>query len=320
MLIKVVLLIAIVIFFALNMGGANIAAAFGGAYGSNIIKRKKAILLFGIFVILGALLLGKFVSKTLSKGIIPEELIDFNVVLIILFSATSSLFLANLLKVPQSTSLVTVGAIAGAGLHFGKLVGRTFAFLVPMWIILPVIAYTLTLYLGKFFYPPRDKNFRLYEKIFTHQKRLKIFVILSSCYSAFAIGANNVANAVGPLAGARILNQMWGLLLIAPLFGIGGAIFKKPIETTGKEIVPLGVFTTVLVGFVSGTLMIIASALGVPQSFVHLNIASLFGISSLKNGHNYTIRRSITKRTLMVWLISPLIAMSLSFLLLTIFK
>ena len=316
MLIKVAILIIVVIFFALNMGGANFAASFGAAYGSNIIKRRKAILLFSLFVILGALWLGKFVSNTLSKGIIPQQTIDFNVSLAIFLSASLTLFLSNLLKVPQSTSLVTVGAIVGAGLYFGQLHLHSFLFLIPMWILLPVIGYGLTLYLGRYFYPPRNGNFRLYEKIITHEKKLKTFVLISSCYNAFAVGTNNVANAVGPLWGAGIMNQLSGFLLIAPLFGIGGMLFKRSIQITGKGVVPLGIFTAVLVCFITSTLMIIASALGVPQSSVHLKMASIFAISSLKNGPRFTIKQSITKKTIITWLISPLLAIISSFLLL----
>ena len=44
--------------------------------------------------------------------------------LIILGAATSGLFLANILKIPQSTSQVTVGAIAGASMG-GKKVTPT---------------------------------------------------------------------------------------------------------------------------------------------------------------------------------------------------
>ncbi len=314
--VKAFLLLVVVVSFALSAGGANFAASFGAACGSGVVRRKQAILLFTLFVTLGAVLLGKFVSNTLSEGIIPVEIINFNVSLIIIIAATLSLLLANVLKIPQSTSLITVGAIVGIGLGFGKINVRTFLFLIPMWIILPLVGYGLTLFLGRFFYPPRHGNLRLYEKIAAHEGKLKTFVMVSSCYDAFAIGTNNVANIVGPLSGGGIVSAGLGFLIVAPLFGIGGILFKGAFQTAGKDIVPLGVFTTALTCFIPSTLMIVASASGVPQSFVHLKMASIFAIASLKDGYGVTIKRQIAKRTLAAWTVSPVLSVMISFSLL----
>ncbi|MDP2912347.1 MAG: inorganic phosphate transporter, partial [Candidatus Omnitrophota bacterium] len=115
-MIKHIILILTVIFFSLNMGASGIAPSFASTYGSGLIKKRNALLLFGVFVILGAIILGRNVAVTLGKGLLPKEVISFDVVLVILVAATLSLFLANILKIPQSTSQVTVGAIVGAGL------------------------------------------------------------------------------------------------------------------------------------------------------------------------------------------------------------
>ena len=65
--------------------------------------------------------MGKNVAVTLGKNLLPAGLISFDAALIILASAAISLFLANILKIPQSTSQVTVGAAVGAGLYFKQL-------------------------------------------------------------------------------------------------------------------------------------------------------------------------------------------------------
>jgi len=302
-----------VVLFALSMGGSNFGASFAAAYGGKILTRKKAQLLFVIFVFLGAVLIGRPVAETLGSKIIPPGLIKVDVLLIILISATVSLFAANLLHVPQSTSLVTVGAILGAGLYFKQIYSGTFFYLMPFWVFSPIIAYILTYLLGKLVYPPRKSNFWIYEKLVNHTDRLKTFVIIASCYNAFSVGTNNVANAAGPLFGAGILGKGLGLALIAPVFGLGSFVFHHPLKTAGNKIVPLGLLTATIICLVTGTLMIIASVFGVPQSFVMIKVASVFAIGGLKNGHKLTFANPVTKKTYLTWLITPLLATLISY-------
>ncbi len=317
-MIQYIFLIILVIFFAFNMGASGIAPSFASTYGGKFIRKRNALILFGIFVILGAVFLGKNVTLTLGKNLIPKEFVSFNVVLVILGSAALGLFIANILKIPQSTSQVTVGAIVGAGLYFHHLNLKTlFLKILPMWIILPVLSYILTLLVYKIIYPPHHNNLHIYQKIFANEKKMRLSALVVSCYVAFAIGSNNVANAVGPLSEAGILGIASGLFLIAPLFGIGAWLMGKgPLETAGKEIVPLGLVSSTLVSFVTASLLIFASVLGVPQSLVQLNLSSIFAISCLKNGHRYTWDQHIIHKTFAIWIITPLISLGLSYLLL----
>ena len=107
----IVIILLLAMFFAMNMGGASFAASFAASYGGGFIKQGKAGVLFIVFVILGAVLLGQNVSLTLGRGIIPSDLITQKALIIIFLCAGLSMFSANLMKIPQSTSLVTVAAI-----------------------------------------------------------------------------------------------------------------------------------------------------------------------------------------------------------------
>ncbi len=304
----------------MNMGASGIAPTFSAAYGGKLVNRKLAALLFGIFVCLGAISLGRGVVKTISQGILPQSFMNFDVALVILLSATASLFLANLLGIPESTSMVTVGAITGAGLYFKHLQLRTFLWLIPLWVLFPVISFLLTYFIYRMIYPPRDKNLWLYEKILSQEKALRVLALIISCYGAFAVGTNNVANALGPLVGAKIIDMNLGLFLIAPFFGLGALFFgKRNIETFGKEVVPLGTITASLVSLVTGSLLVVASSLGAPFPYVQLTALSIFAISCIKNGHRVTLSHHITRRTMMVWTLTPLLATGVSYLLLSLF-
>lgn len=319
-MLKNIILAGVVVFFALNMGGSGIAPTFSAVYGARLIRKKFAAVLFGIFVILGAAILGRGVVKTLSQGILPGGFINGDVALIILLAATSSLFLANLLGIPESTSMVTVGAVTGAGLYFKHLQVKTFFWLIPLWVAFPIISFILTYALYKFIYPPNHKNLWLYQKIFSNEKKLQKLAVIISCYGAFAVGTNNVANAIGPLVGAKLIDTNTGLLLLSPLFGLGALIFgRRNIETFGKEVVPLGLITSNIVCLVTGSLLIVASSLGAPFPYVQLNALSVFAISCIKNGHRVTLGHHITRKTFMVWTLTPLLAVSVSYALLSLF-
>ncbi|MCX6357321.1 MAG: inorganic phosphate transporter [Candidatus Aureabacteria bacterium] len=316
------ILIAVVVFFAMNMGASGLAPSFAAPHGARLIAKSRALLLFGIFVILGAITLGSNVAVTLGKGLLPTGLLTADVALVILASSAISLFLANILGIPQSTSQVTVGAITGAGLYFRHLNCATLFFkILPLWILLPLLSYALTFALYRIIYPPSSGNLHLYQRVFTNEKALRITTLAAGCYVAFAIGSNNVANAVGPLYGAGIVRISTGLLAVAPLFGVGAwAMGTGPLETAGSEIVPLGLISSTLVCFVTASLLLVASMAGVPQSLVQLNIFSIFAVSCIKNGHRCTMNHQVTRKTLLIWALTPVLAVLISYLLLAVFK
>lgn len=316
---NLILLIVSILFFSMNMGGSNIAPAFAAVFGAKLIDHKKAVLLFTIFVVLGGILLGYGVVKTLGGGIIPKEYMSFNVVLIILLSSSIGLFIANILRVPESTSWTTVFAISGVGLALNRLNYWIYLKIIPFWIILPLLSFGITYFLYKVIYPPRKENLYLYQAFFSHDGKVKALALFSSLYIAFGAGTNNVANAVGPLAGAGLLDPLPGLLIIGPLFGLGALAFGKRIMTTvGKEIVPLGLISASLVSVVTASLLIFASLLGIPQSLVQLQALSVMAIGSVKH-ENHIINQEASRRIFAAWAITPILAFILGFFLTKIF-
>lgn len=310
------LLLLLSIWLAINFGGSSFGPSFASPYGCGIISKKKAIILYLIFVLLGSICLGKFVTTTLSSRIIPTEAFSIPIAIAVIFSTSISVFIANLLHIPQSTSITIVAALTGVGIRIGQVHIKTLLHIVPFWLLLPLISFFVTLLLGKYIYPPREQNFWLYEKVISHQNRLKKFVLIASCYNAFAIGSNNVPNVAGPIVGSGILPSIFALGLFGILFGIGGSIFHGPLRTASTGIVPIGLMTATIISFVSGTLLIVASSLGIPQSFAMIKMSSIFAIGSLKDGHTTTFSNPNTYKTYIVWIISPVISLITAYLIL----
>lgn len=300
------------IFFAINMGCSGTAPSFASAYGSKILSHKKVALLFTVFVLIGAYTLGHRVLKTISKGIIPQESITIEVCLIILLAACIALLIANILKVPQSTSQVTVLAVAGIGIYLGNMKFDVLLIMLPMWLILPIIALISGLLLSRYVYKKAHLAFKKRERL------LKLFTIATCCYVAFGIGSNNVANAVGPLVGANIINNRLGVLILAPCFGIGSLLIgERVLKTVGKGVTELNLTRASFVCLITGTLLLVASLAGIPQSLVQLNTMAIIGIG-LGNGGKKGVRIKTIWTVIKVWVIAPIFALVISFLLISI--
>jgi sulfate permease len=313
------LLVATSLFFALNMGGSGLAPAFAGSLGAKLLRRPAAVFLFTVFVLVGALGFGGFVAKTLGRDLVPTQTLNEHVVLCVLLSASGALFLANLLKIPQSTSWVTVFAIVAVGLHFANLKPDTILYrLLPAWIGLPLTSFLLTAAVTRFLYPLRTGNMRAHERIVKHGRTMNALALSASCYVALAIGSNNVANVVGPLSAAGVIDVVDGFVLVAPLFGLGAFLFRAPAETVGNAIVPLGLATATITNVITGSLLIFASWQGIPQSLVQINAASIIAVSLVKEGSWSLMPGSVLQKIGVLWIASPLIAAMLTAILLRI--
>ncbi len=320
----------IAIFLAINMGGSGTGPAFSAAYGSNVLRKSLIPGLFGIMVFLGAILAGKGTATTLGKDLLDPKMMSFTLVSIILFSVAISLLVANLAGIPQSTSQATVLAIVAPAIYFHQLNSDKLLFqIIPTWFILPVISFFLSFFLGKYIYRPMRKRGYTMTTRSSNLNRISIInilIVVMSLYVAFTIGANNVANAAGPIASMTanelhispdrnfILIMILSTLIVAPNFGIGSSIFgQRILENTGKEIVLFGKFEAVIIAFVSASLLLVASVTkGIPSSLVQLNVAAILGIGVAKLGTKNIFRKTEVRKFFLMWIIAPTIAFLLS--------
>jgi len=311
----IILLIIIGIFLAMNMGASGFSISFTPSCGSNLLKRNQAVVLYTVFLLVGAMLIGPRVVETLTRKISQQQ-ISGSSGLIILISAVITMFTANLLKIPQSTSFITVSAFVGVGLFYHQLNWFTILKIFYIALIFSFLAYLSAYLIGSVFYPPRNNNLRFYEKVFIHRNKLRRFIIWTDCYSAFAVGTNNVANVVAPLLAVLSVDPLILLATTAPFFGLGGYTFGKGVlHTISKEIVSLGEISAGIISLVVSSFVVIASLLGLPTPYVQFTTFSVLAISSLKDSFNVTFKKTIVKRIFVVWVIMPLLTATISFLL-----
>jgi sulfate permease len=278
-------------------------------------------------VFLGAMIAGKATSATIGKDLIQPELMSWVLVTIILGSVGVTLFIANILGIPQSNVQTTVFAISAPAVYFHQFnTHKVFFEIVPTWFIAPLLSFSICFLFGKFVYTPiRKKGYLTYGQLSQHPA-VKAIIIIMSLYVAFSIGANNVANAVGPIApmmshelklpfdgnGFSII-MVLTTLVVAPNFAIGASILgSKGLENTGKGIFLFGPFEAIIISFVTASILLISSTRGIPTSLIQLNAGAIIGIGVARLGARNIFRKTSVNKFFIVWAIAPLIAFLLA--------
>lgn len=138
--------------------------------------------------------------------------------------------------------------------------------------------------------------------------------VISACMMAFAHGANDVANAIGPLSaalhiyatGAVSLNNsvpLWALALGGLGIVIGLATWGwRVIETIGKKITELTPTRGFAAEFGAATTILIASRLGMPISTTHTLVGAVIGVGLA--GGIEALNLGMTKDIVASWVVT----------------
>jgi len=119
-------------------------------------------------------------------------------------------------------------------------------------------------------------------------------LICSAALLSFAHGANDVANAVGPLAAineavlhgavaAKAAIPLWVMLVGAIGIALGLALYgPKLIKTVGSEITELDQSRAFCIAMAAAITVIIATQFGLPVSSTHIAVGAVFGVGFLR--------------------------------------
>lgn len=144
-------------------------------------------------------------------------------------------------------------------------------------------------------------------------KLFTIPLIGSAALLSFAHGANDVANAVGPLAaivsaadgsaidGGKIALPLWVMVIGAIGISIGLLLYgPKLIRTVGEKITKLNQMRAFCVALAAAITVIAASWLGLPVSSTHIAVGGIFGVGFLREflEHRANKQKARTAETL----------------------
>ena len=133
-------------------------------------------------------------------------------------------------------------------------------------------------------------------------------LVFSAALLSFAHGANDVANAVGPLAAivhaeqfgefaGKVTIPLWVMVIGAMGISFGLVLFgPKLIRMVGSQITKLNPMRAYCVALSAAITVIIASWLGLPVSSTHIAVGGIFGVGFYREWHaERRIRRTNAK-------------------------
>jgi PiT family inorganic phosphate transporter len=153
-------------------------------------------------------------------------------------------------------------------------------------------------------------------------RRMQVF---TSCYVALSQGANDVANAIGPIAAIYVLAKQHAFLAKAEvpiwMLAVGGlgiacgimVMGKKVMITVGERITTLTNTRGFSVDFGAATTVLVASKLGLPVSTTHAAVGAVTGVG-LARGFK-AVDFGVLGRIVVYWVLTVPIAAFTSILL-----
>jgi len=190
--------------------------------------------------------------------------------------------------------------------------------------VISVIVIFIAIYLLK------DIEAKCVEDYATVEGIFRKLQVVTSCYVAFAHGANDVANAIGPVAaivplsqGISITSEVEVPVYLLALGGIGISIGcltwgRRVMKTVGSRITSLTNTRGFSVDFGAATTVLIASKLGLPISTSHTVVGAVIGVG-LARGLE-AVDLSIIKKIIVSWILTLPIAAGTSIVIFLILR
>jgi PiT family inorganic phosphate transporter len=329
-LLLTILMIAAGFYVGWNIGANDAANCIGTTVGARIITYRKAVVIMAVMVILGGVLQGHHVMKTVGKGIVisdsatyaayhgepagarfkqyfPDDRLPDKAILVALLSAGLFVTLATFSSIPVSTSQAIVGGIAGTGLGIVGMQAAYFKLGVLLkifgaWVVSPVLtlcmSFALYLVLGRMF---RGRTSVAWSRV------LAVAVVVSAAYVSYSLGANDVGNAIGPLLSKYPDKGPWLALLGGVAMAAGAFTFGERVtKTVGKSITQLD-YAGALAAQLSAAFGVhLFSMAGIPVSTSQAVVGGVIGVGLTKGARAVSARKIST--IFLGWVITPLCA------------
>ena len=286
------------------MGANDAANCMGTAVGARVRTLREAVVLVSVFAFLGSILLGGRVIKTIGKGIVPLDRIDSpiatRIALAAMLAAGTWMVLATALRLPVSATHSSVGAVAGAGLASGSvpIMWNKFADIFLAWLLTPLGGAILGMIIYKILLR------WLADSKFYNERLIRILLTLSGIYMAFSWGANDVANATGPIVGSGVLTSGQAAIIGGAAIALGVAGWGyKVMETIGSGITNLGPLMAFAAEAAAAANVHLYTMWGIPVSTSHAIVGAVFGVG-LVNGAAAINKRTV-RDIVLAWAATP---------------
>jgi PiT family inorganic phosphate transporter len=291
-------------------GFHDTANAIATSVATRVLSPGRAVSMAAVLNFVGALT-GTAVATTVGKGIIAPENATQQLVVAALLSAIAWNLLTWYYGIPSSSSHALVFSIVGAGVAeagWGAILpgglDKTFRGLVasPVLGFVAAFAVMVALLWGFRNFYPRQVT-RIFGKL----------QIVSAAWMAFSHGGNDAQKTMGVITMALASYYgwtgddwgvpLWVVIAAASAMALGTAIGGwRIIRTMGLKIVELRPIDGFAAETAAGTIIEIASRLGIPVSTTHVISSAILGVGATKRLS--AVRWGVAGRIVSAWVVT----------------
>lgn len=298
--------VAACLLIAFGIGSNDTSNALGICIGCGVIKLRRALIVFGCFVLIGILVQGQKVMETVGKDLVE---VNIPILSISLSVAAFLIIVSNWKRLPLSTHQVIIGSLTGSAVASGAAVNFTAMLeIVVSWIVSPLVAFFTSMLL----YKAMEKTISKLS-LFRIERILRTLLLFSGILIAYNTGANELATILGPVIHSGLIEQLRASL-IGSLFVFLGAVIlsHRVIETIGKGITTLDPYSGFAAQFGAGMCVLFFTFLGMPISTTYCIIGSISGVGMSKGME--TVKFGLIRKIMANWVLAPSLAFFISFL------
>jgi PiT family inorganic phosphate transporter len=292
-----------------GIGAHDAANTFGPQIGANIISYRRAVTLAAIFALVGAVVEGQKVFPTLGR--ITPLLPATSICATLAAGATVNIMTA--FGLPISTSHTIVGALVGVALFQGAdvdvaVVQRIGASMVTAPIGAAIIAYVLYRAVA-ILTAGRLGNLLVFERV------VRYAAVIVGCYAAYALGSNNMGNAIAPAVAAGLVEARAGAALGGMAIAVGVLTYgRNLIMLVGRRITALDPVSALIAALATALTVHLFTQIGVPVSTSQATIGAVVGVGLTKG--LVAVNRRMFLLIPAMWVLSVAFAAGVAYLLL----
>ena len=304
------LLVALALAFAWSMGAHYTGACMGMPHALGAISARRALVLMAPLTFLGAAFASHDVARRVGHGLTdaPLDVAAQAVVVGVAFTLTS---LFNRLRIPTSTIQILVFTVAGVALATGAGVRwSAIASLAVVWAVAPLATFALGFAGTKLLTGALSAS----NTVLQGTDLLAAGLVAVGGAASFAMGANDVANASGPLVGAGVLGPFAAGAVGGAGLAVGVLTWGRPLLTrVAFEIVAVDRAMATAAQLVQAAVVLSAVAFGYFTSMNQALVGAMAG-AGLARGRE-TVRRNTVVAILRGWIVGPGLGLGAGFVL-----
>jgi PiT family inorganic phosphate transporter len=297
---------------------------------TRVLRPLPAVIMAGTLNLVGALVVGTAVAKTIASGIVDPGFVTLGTVAAAVLAATLWALSAQYFGLPSSESHALVAGLIGAGFATGGLQALEWSGTSKSLIGLvtsPLGGFLMGLLLMVVIY-------RVFAKV-RRPTVSRIFgrgQIVSAGFMAFSHGTNDAQKTMGIIALAFYLNEagtlgaeapeltieLWMILSAAVVMGVGTMVGGwRVIRTMGMRLTHLEPVNGFAAETGAATVITIAARLGIPVSTTHAIGSAIMGVGATKRLS--AVRWGVAGEVVAAWILTWPSCMVLGYLLAHLF-